>query len=66
MFKELAKFFSGVIAWEAIAHILLGVSEVLAITLWGITITPKFNTIQIIIPALVSAILTYYGWFKNH
>jgi len=66
MFKELAKFFAGVTAWEAIAHALLGVSGVLPITLWGITITPKLNTIQIIIPALVSAILIYYGWFKNH
>lgn len=65
MRKEIAKFFAGVMAWEAIGHIVFGLSGILPITLLGITITPKLNTIQIIIPALLSVLLAYFGWFKK-
>ena len=65
MYKELAKFFAGLTAWEAIVHASLGLSGVLPITLFSITVTPGLNTIQIIIPALVSAFLVYFGWFKK-
>ena len=65
MYKELAKFFAGLTAWESIVHASFGLSGILPITLFGITITPELNTVQIIVPALVSAYLVYFGWFKN-
>ena len=63
--KELAKFASGITAWEAIVHLALGLSNVLPLTLFGITITPSMNTIQIIVPGAVSIILAHYAWFKK-
>lgn len=63
--KEVAKFFSGLTAWEAIVHASLGLSGLLPITLFGITITPTINTIQIIIPATASVVLGYYAWIKK-
>lgn len=63
--KEIAKFTAGLTAWEAVVHASLGLSGVLPITLFGITITPTINTIQIIIPAIVSIMLAYYAWIKK-
>lgn len=63
--KEVAKFSSGVAAWEAVMHASLGLSGTLPITLLGFTITTTINTIQIIIPAVVSFVLAYYGWVKK-
>lgn len=60
--KEVAKFASGVTAWEAVVHASLGLGGVLPITLFGITITPMINTIQIIIPAISSFLFAYYAW----
>lgn len=65
MCKELAKFFAGLTAWESIVHASFALSGILPITLFGITITPELNTLQIIVPALVSAYLVYFGWFKK-
>jgi len=65
MVKELCKFFAGVTAWEAIVHASLGLSGVLPISLFGITITPFLNTIQIIVPALISCLLIYLGWLHK-
>lgn len=65
MFKELCKFFAGVTAWEAFVHAVLGLSGVLPISLFGIEITPFFNTIQIIVPALISCLLIYLGWLRK-
>ena len=64
-FKEVAKFFSGVTAWEAIAHAFLALSDVLPITIFGFTLTPAINTVQIIVPAVVSLTLAYYAWFRR-
>lgn len=63
--KEVAKFFSGLTAWEAVAHISLQLNGVLPVTLFGFTITPALNTVQIIVPAIISLGLAYYGWFKK-
>ena len=63
--KEVAKFASGLAAWESVVHASLGLSGVLPITLFGITITQTINTIQVIIPAAVSVLLAYYGWIKK-
>ncbi len=60
--KELAKFGSGVAAWESVTHASLAVSGQVPITLFGITISPTVNTIQIILPAVISAALAYYAW----
>lgn len=65
MNKELAKFFAGLTAWESIVHASFGLSGILPITLFGITINPGLNTIQIIVPALVSIYLIYFGWIKK-
>ncbi|MDD5503565.1 MAG: hypothetical protein PHH26_08940 [Candidatus Thermoplasmatota archaeon] len=63
--KEVAKFASGVTAWETIVHVSLGLSGILPIALFGITITPTINAIQTIAPGLVSVALAYYGWKKK-
>lgn len=63
--KEVAKFVSGLTAWEAIVHASLGLSGVLPLTLFGITISPTINTVQIIIPAVVSVMFAYYAWFNK-
>ena len=64
-FKEVAKFAAGVTAWESLVHLSLQFAGVLPITLFGITITPEVNTIQIVLPAVVSMILAYYAWIKK-
>ncbi len=63
--KEIAKFFAGLTAWEAIIHASLGLSGNIPITFWGIIITPTLNTIQSIVPAIVSILLAYYAWGKK-
>lgn len=63
--KEVTKFFSGVTAWESVAHASLALSGLLPITVFGFTLTPTINTIQITIPAIVSVVLAYYAWIKK-
>ena len=63
--KEIAKFFAGLTAWEAIVHLSFAVSGLLPITWFGITLTPTINTVQIIVPAIVSALLAYYAWGRK-
>ena len=65
MIKEAAKFFAGVTAWEAITHASFAASGVLPIKLFGITLTPKLNSVQIVVPAVTSAALIYIGWFRT-
>lgn len=64
--KELAKFISGLAAWEAVVHLSLAMSGVLPIKWFGvITLTPTINTIQIFVPAFISILLAYYAWGKK-
>jgi hypothetical protein len=63
--KELAKFFSGITAWESIAHLFFLLSSSPPITIIGITLTPTINIIQVIVPAIVSVILAYYAWLRK-
>lgn len=65
MKKEVAKFFCGLTAWEAVVHLSLGLSGNLPLAIFGITITPTINTVQIIIPAVISVLLGYYAWGKS-
>ena len=54
MFREVAKFFAGVTAWEALTHASFAASGVLPIKLCGVTLTPKLNTVKIVIPAMTT------------
>lgn len=65
MKKEIAKFFAGLTAWEAIVHGALAMCDKLPFEWCGFTITETVNTIQIIVPALISLSLIWYGWFKK-
>jgi hypothetical protein len=65
LLKEIAKFASGVTAWEAVVHASLALSGQLPITLFGITITSDVNTIQIVVPAIISILLAYYAWSRK-
>ena len=62
--KELAKFVSGLTAWEAIVHGSLWLSGTNPI-IFGITLTETINIIQTIIPTITSGILIYYAWIKK-
>lgn len=63
--KELAKFFAGLTAWEAIVHLTLFMCDMLPITWCNFTLTSTLNTVQIIVPAIISLLLTWYAWFKK-
>ncbi|MBI2805519.1 MAG: hypothetical protein HYX68_11130 [Planctomycetes bacterium] len=60
--KEIAKFFSGVAAWEAIGHTALAFSNELPLTLLGITITPNLNALAVFVAAPLSIFLAWYAW----
>jgi hypothetical protein len=64
--KEMAKFLSGVAAWEAIVHLALAFSGLLPISWFGIiTLTQTTNAIPIVVSASVSILLAYYAWGKK-
>lgn len=63
--KEIAKFFAGITAWEAVVHASLAACDMLPLAWCNFTLTSTVNTIQIIIPGTVSLILIWYGWFKK-
>lgn len=60
--KEVAKFFSGVSAWEAVGHSLLAFSNDFPLTVFGITITPTINALAIVVAAPLSIFLAWYAW----
>ena len=64
--KEIAKYFAGLTAWESIVHLSFAINGEFPITLLGIHISKTLNTVQIIVPAIISILLTYYGWYKKH
>jgi len=63
--REIAKFASGVTAWEAIVHAALALSGLLPLTFFGIVLTPQLNLVQIVVPATLSVLLAYYAWFTR-
>lgn len=63
--KEIAKFFAGLTAWESIVHLSFAVNGEFPVSLLGIQISETLNTVQIILPAAISILLIYYGWFKK-
>lgn len=62
--KEIAKFASGITAWESFVHLSLWLSGATP-TIFGITLTENLNLIQTIIPAILSILLAYFGWKKR-
>lgn len=63
--KEVAKFFAGLTAWESIVHLSFAIDGKFPISLLGFNISESLNTVQIIVPAAISILLTYYGWYKK-
>ncbi len=62
--KEIAKFFSGVCAWESLVHASLWFSGAQPV-IFGITMSTALNTVQTFVPAVISLILGYYAWSKK-
>lgn len=62
--REVAKFFAGAFAYDAIVHVTLAVSGVLPLKLLGVTVTPVMNVLLMIAAASVSLFLAYHGWIK--
>lgn len=60
--KEVAKFFSGVAAMQVLIHWAFGLSDVLPLTLLGITYTPALNTAAMIVWPILTVLLVYYAW----
>lgn len=63
--KEVAKFAAGITFWEFIVHLSLGLSNSLPLNILGFTITRELNTVQIIVPLVVSLALIYYAWIRK-
>jgi hypothetical protein len=59
--REIAKFASGVTAWEAVVHASLWASAQTP-EVFGIHLTRTLNIVQTFVPALVSAALAWYAW----
>jgi hypothetical protein len=67
MTKEIAKFLAGLTAWEAVVHGSLAACDLLPMKWCGFTLTVTMNAVQVLVPALVSMLLVWYGWFyKPH
>lgn len=65
MHREVAKFFAGVTAWEAVVHTSFAASGVLPLRLGRVTVTPRVNAVQIVLPAVASVALAYVGWGRQ-
>lgn len=62
--KELAKFFSGITAWESFVHVSLWSSGANPV-IFGVTMNDTLNQVQTIVPAIISLVLAYYGWIRK-
>lgn len=54
-------FFAGAAAMHTISHIWLAYSNMLPITVWGMSITSQFNTTVIIVSTLITAVLLWWA-----
>ncbi|SKA28664.1 hypothetical protein SAMN02745126_04814 [Enhydrobacter aerosaccus] len=63
--KEFAKFFAGVAAMQTVFHWALGLSDVLPVTLVGITYTPGLNTTAMVAWPIIMVLLIYYAWLRR-
>ncbi|MBR9689943.1 MAG: hypothetical protein GOV01_03540 [Candidatus Altiarchaeota archaeon] len=62
--KEIAKFASGMAAWESIAHGYLWLSKT-QMTVFGFVLTEKLNMLQSVFSAVISGLFAYYAWFRE-
>jgi hypothetical protein len=63
--KELSKFLAGFMTFLAIDHAFLFYCDELPLSYCGLIITETTNTILMIVPAVISLLLIYYGWFQK-
>lgn len=63
--KEIAKFASGITAWESVMHGSLLLAGSPPMNIFGIILTPTLNTIQTIVPGVIAILLVYYAWFRK-
>ena len=63
--KEIAKFASGMAAFNVLGHIFLALGGFLPMPWFGFTLTQMNNTIIIVVSAVVSSALAYYAWIKK-
>ena len=63
--KEVAKFASGMAAFNVLGHIFLALGGFLPMPWFGFTLTSTINTVTIIISAIISFALAYYAWIKK-
>lgn len=62
--KEIAKFFCGFEAFHTLFHSYLLLSETV-FTAFGITATPTWNVIGVILNGAIALALGLYGWKSN-
>lgn len=63
--REVAKFFAGAFAYDAVMHLMLALSDVLPLTfLRVVTLTPGLNAAALIAAAAMALSLAYYGWLQ--
>lgn len=63
--KEIAKFASGMAAFDAVNHGALALSGNLPIIFFGVTLDTAMNAAGIVVFSLLSAVLAYYAWLKR-
>ena len=64
--KEFAKFFSGVFAADALAHLWFYKSDLLPLKFYpGINLNAGLNTFSIIFSSLMTLILIYFAWVRK-
>lgn len=63
--KEFAKLASGFAAHEALSHTLLSGSGLLPLTVFGITVTPAYNSAIILMWWIVTMALIWYAWLRK-
>lgn len=63
--KEVAKFASGMAAFDAVNHAALAVSGNLPITFFGVTLDTTLNAVGMAVFTFLAAALAYFAWFKR-
>jgi hypothetical protein len=64
LLSEIAKFACGAEAFHAFVHATLGLSGT-TLTVFGITATPTWHIVGVIVNAVVSLLLGIYAWGSN-
>lgn len=59
--RDIILFLAGAETFHTISHAFLGASKVLPMTIFSMTITPRFNMWMTIINAIISCALIYWA-----